>query len=155
MDTGTLLVMGKGRRERQMPIGDVARRALREHLQVREPVAPNTSALWVSGRGRAVRPSWLYLMVKRLGSRAGIVGLHTHRFRHSYSINALRNGMPERVLQIVGGWRKIPETYFRTLGAEDAQQFHRRVSPGDRLGQTSAARKSVRTRSQGKPRGKL
>ena len=32
----------------------------------------------------------------------------------------LRGGMPEPVLKIIGGWKKIPETYFRALGAEDA-----------------------------------
>ena len=113
------------------------------------------SALWVSEHGEAMEPGWLYLMLKRLGKRAGISGLHTHRFRHSYAMNALRNGMPERVLEMIGGWRKIPDTYFRTLGAEDARQFHKQVSPGDRLGRASAARKSSRQRSQGKPRGRL
>ena len=61
--------------------------------------------------------------------------------RHSYAINALRAGMPEQVLKIIGGWRKIPETYFRTLGEEDAIGFHRQISPGDRLGKAVSSRK--------------
>ncbi len=69
--------------------------------------------------------------MKRLANRANIEGMHPLRFHHSYAINALRAGMPE---QVVGGWRKIPETYFRTLGAEDAMEFHRQASPGHRLG---------------------
>ncbi len=43
-------------------------------------------------------------------------------------------GMSERVLQIVGGWKKIPDTYMRTLGYEDAEKFHRQISPADKLG---------------------
>ena len=32
-----------------------------------------------------------------------------------------------------GGWKRIPDTYMRTLGLEDAVRFHRQVSPGDHL----------------------
>ena len=42
--------------------------------------------------------------------------------------------MSERVLQIVGGWKKITDTYMRTLGYEDAEKFHRQISPADKLG---------------------
>ena len=45
------------------------------------------------------------------------------------------------MLQIVCGWKKIPDTYFHTLGAEDAMQFHREVCPRDRLGKVPSARK--------------
>ena len=155
LEDGTVLVMGKGRRERWMPIGDVVRSVLWKYLQARAAIRPQAGALWVSEHGQVMQPGWLYLMLKRLGKRAGIPNLHTHRFRHSYAINALRNGMPERVLQLVGGWRKIPDTYFRTLGAEDARQFHRQASPGDRLGRAPRARKPGQQGGHGKPRGRL
>ena len=118
-----------------MPLGDAAKSVLMDYLQEREKLHPNTDALWVSGQGRAIKPNGIFQMLKRLGKRAGIPNLRTHRFRHSYAINALRAGMPERVLQIVGGWKKIPETYFRTLDAEDAMEFHRQVSPGTSWGE--------------------
>ena len=149
------MVMGKGGKERYMPIGDTARSVLWEYLQVRSALIPSTNALWVSEQGRSMTAGWLYLMLKRLGKRAGIPGLHTHRFRHSYAVNALRAGMPERILQIIGGCRKIPDTYFMTLDGEDAQQFHRAVSPGDRLSQGARTGLSKKRRSQTKPRGKL
>ena len=95
---------------------------------------PRSRALWVSEQGEALLPNGIWQLLKRLATRANIEGMHPHRFRHSYAINALRAGMPEQVLKIVGGWRKIPETYFKTLGEEDAIEFHRQVSPGDRLG---------------------
>ena len=155
LDAGTIMVMGKGSKERYMPLGDTARSVLWEYLQVRAAMNPSTDALWVSEQGRSMKPGWLYLMVKRLGKRAGTPDLHTHRFRHSYAVNALRSGMPERVLQIIGGWRKIPDTYFRTLDGEDAQQFHRAVSPGDRLAERARTGISKKRRSQTKPRGKL
>ena len=155
MEAGAVRVMGKGRRERWMPLGDAAKSVLMDYLQEREKLHPNTDALWVSGQGRAIKPNGIFQMLKRLGKRAGIPNLRTHRFRHSYAINALRAGMPERVLQIVGGWKKIPETYFRTLDAEDAMEFHRQVSPGDQLGRAPSARGIRRQLGRGQTRGRL
>ena len=153
MEAGAVRVMGKGRRERWMPLGDAAKSVLMDYIQEREKLHPNTDALWVSEHGIAILPNGIFQMLKRLGKRAGIPNLHTHRFRHSYAINALRAGMPERVLQIVGGWKKIPDTYFRTLDAEDAMEFHRQVSPGDRLGKAPSARRA--RQQHGRQRGRL
>ena len=152
LEAGAVLVMGKGRRERWMPLGGAARSALLDYLQEREKLSPTTNALWISEQKRALLPGGVFQILKRLGKRAGIPNLHTHRFRHSYAVNALRAGMPERVLQIVGGWKKISDTYFRTLGAEDAMEFHRQVSPGDRLERMPSARK---TRGQNRRPGSL
>ena len=155
LEAGAVLVMGKGRRERWMPIGDAAKSVLVDYLLERERLLPNTNALWVSEQGKEILPNGIFQTLKRLGNRAGIPNLHTHWFRHSYAVNALRAGMPERVLQIVGGWKKIPETYFRTLDAEDAMEFHRQVSPGDRLGRAPSTRKTRLQQGQSRLRGKL
>ena len=152
---GTLLVMGKGRKERKMPIGDTARSVIWDYLQEREALMPRTKALWVSEQGEALLPNGICQILKRLARRANIEDMHPHRFRHSYAINALRAGMPEQVLKIVGGWRKIPETYFRTLGEEDAIDFHRQVSPGHRLGKATSARRTGQRPGRGPSRGKL
>ena len=152
LTNGTLLVMGKGRKERKMPIGDTGRSVIWDYLQEREALMPRTEALWVSEQGEALQPNGICQLLRRLAWRANIDGMHPHRFRHSYAINALRAGMPEQVLKIVGGWRKIPETYFRTLGEEDAIEFHRQVSPGDRLGRTPLLRKAA---NRGRQRGRL
>ena len=150
---GTLLVMGKGRKERRMPIGDAARSVMWDYLQEREALMPRTKAVWVSEHGIALLPNGICQLLNRFAKRANIDGMHPHRFRHSYAIDALRAGMPEQVLKIVGGWRKKPEAYFRTLGEEDAIEFHRQVSPGDRLGKTSSVKMAHRSREP--KRGKL
>ena len=152
LTNGTLQVMGKGRRERKMPIGDTARSVIWDYLQERESLMPRTDALWVSEQGEALLSNGVRQLLMRLAKRANIEDMHPHRFRHSYAINALRAGMPEQVLKIVGGWRKIPETYFKTLGEEDAIEFHRQVSPGDRLGKSVLGRNG---RQQGRQRGRL
>ena len=152
LNNGTLLVMGKGRKERRMPIGDSARSVMWDYLQERESLTPRTRAFWVSEQGEALLPGGICQILRRLAKRANVEDMHPHRFRHSYAINALRAGMPEQVLKIVGGWRKIPETYFKTLGEEDAIEFHRQVSPGDRLGKAVSGRRMQR---QGRQRGRL
>lgn len=68
-------------------------------------------------------------------------------------MNALRSGMPERVLMLAKGWKRMPETNFRTLVAEDVARVHRDFSPGDRLGHDQTAQN--RQRKQGNARGKL
>ena len=78
---------------------------------------------------------WLYRMLKRLGKRAGVPNLHPHRFRHTFAIKWLEADQPERVLEIEGGWKRIPDTYFATLGEKHAAAAHQRMSPADRLGQ--------------------
>ena len=52
------------------------------------------------------------------------------------------------MLRLVGGWKKIPDTYLRTLAAEDAARIHREISPADRLGEALEGRR-------GKARGRL
>ena len=126
-----------------------------DYLQEREALMPSTEALWVSEQGEALLPNGISQILKRSARRADIEAMHPHRFRHSYAINALRAGMPEQVLKIVGGWRKIPETYFRTLGEGDAIEFHRQVNSGDRLGKTSSARKVRQQRDDSHPKGRL
>ena len=58
--------------------------------------------------------------------------------------------MPERILMLNGGWRKVPDTYFRTLGAEDVSRFHREMSPADTLGRGGDGK-----RGTAKARGRL
>ena len=153
LDAGHIRVMGKGRKERNMPFGEVVKEALWNYMQLRGDVVPyHEEAFWVSAEGLAVQPVWLYRMLKRLGERCGIPNLHTHRFRHSFAMNALRAKIPEQVIREMAGWVDIPPTYFKTLAAEDVAQFHREMSPADRLGRGGPEQ---RKRGPGKARGRL
>ena len=144
LEEGMLKVLGKGRKERWMPIGAMCREALWDYLRAREARRPRTDRLWVSTDGRPIEPNALYLMLKRLGLRSGVPGLHPHRFRHTFSVSWLRQQGGEQMLRIIGGWRRIPETYLRTLAAEDAARIHQQLSPGDRLGPARSSRSTRR-----------
>ena len=60
MDNGSVLVMGKGRRERWMPIGDTARFVLWDYLRERENALHDTSELWESEHGKAILSNGIY-----------------------------------------------------------------------------------------------
>ena len=137
-DASAVLVTGKGRKQRWMPLGNVAQSALWEYLQIRQSAS---DILWVDASGVGMWPDWIKSMLRRLGKRAGITNLHPHRFRHTYAVNALRSGMPERILQLAGGWKRIPDTYLRTLDAEDVARVHREISPADKLAQKKSPRR--------------
>ncbi|MCH7842988.1 MAG: tyrosine-type recombinase/integrase [Chloroflexi bacterium] len=155
LDVGAVLVLGKGRKQRWMPLDKVVIDHLADYLAARrDRAAGGETALWVSEQGKPMGPAWIYRMLRRLGERCGVPNLHTHRFRHSYAMNALRTEMPEQFLRVIGGWKKIPETYFRTQSAEDAVNMHRQRSPAGRLARKAS---TDRRRSPGgeKPRSKL
>ena len=146
LDQGMVKVMGKGSRGRRMPLGAVATEALWEYMKVRSQVTPlHVDALWVTQAGKKMQPNWLYLTVKRIGERVGIAGLHPHQFRHTYAVEAMMNQMPQRILEVIGGWRQIPATYLRTISEEQAAEIHRLVSPADQL-RNGRLRGSRRTR---------
>ena len=137
LGAGGVTVMGKGRRQRWMPIGARVVEALWEYLQARESRSPSTDRLWIQSEGKPMTDSnWVYLMLKRRCKEAGIPPLHIHQYRHAYIMAALRNKTPDQTIKAATGHRKyIPETYYRTLGEEDLAAAHREFSPADRLGQ--------------------
>jgi site-specific recombinase XerD len=128
-----LTLMEKGRKERFAWIGGTTAKALGRYMGEREMLQPVTDALWVDADGTEMKPVWIYNMLKRWGSRAGIPDLHPHRFRHTFAVTMLEEGTPDAILEIQGGWKKIPKTYKATIGDKQAQDWHRRVSPADRL----------------------
>ena len=108
--------------------------ALWDYMQARAVIRPATDLLWTDERGRGLKETWLYLMVRRLGERAGVPGLRPHRFRHTYATAALASEqMSERVLEVIGGWWRIPQTYRRHVELAHAIPLHRKISPADRL----------------------
>ncbi len=131
----TFKVRGKGNRERIMPLGKAAMKALWNYAAERQKVKPNTDDLWVGCRGEQLKSggNWLRLMITATGELAKVEGLHAHRFRHTFAINWLRAGEPERILKLLAGWKKIPETYYRTLGLDDVKRGHDNLGIGETI----------------------
>lgn len=108
---GWVRVLGKGSRERVVPIGRKAREALSRYLAIREKRAlPASDVLFVSVRGRPMTRGEFWRQLKTLSARAGIAGNFPHRIRHSVATHLLAGGADLRALQELLGHKKITTT---------------------------------------------
>ncbi len=133
---GRCRVMGKGSRERVVPLGGRARRAVRMSLVARGPLSAD-DPLFVGRRGARLTPRAVQLLVRRLGRASGFSGrCSPHVLRHSFARAFLTNGGDVFSLQRILGHSpaslQVTRRYVRLLD-DDLRAVHRRVSPVDRL----------------------
>jgi integrase/recombinase XerC len=111
-----LRVLGKGGKERVVPLGSKAETALREYLGRRGELAtPSASAdpaaLFLSRRGRRLGVRWIQKLVQRYGVLgAGRPDLHPHALRHSCATHMLEGGADLRAIQEMLGHSSLTTT---------------------------------------------
>jgi integrase/recombinase XerC len=131
---GTLHVMGKGAKERIVPIGATARRALVRYLATRRGVG-RADPLFGSKQHRGLSPRGIQLAIARLGARAGVgTRCSPHTFRHTFARGYLVNGGDVFSLQQILGHATLDMVRrYVTLSEADLVARHRAASPADRL----------------------
>ena len=94
MDEGFLKVMGKGKKERIVPIGSNAQRALQRYLfrYRSNPTLPRINNVFLSIHGDPLTENNIKLMFARLAQRSGVQRLHAHLCRHTFTTRFLING---------------------------------------------------------------
>ena len=101
-DQTTMRVMGKGSKERVVPLSEPATIALRRWAQVRHEVLGKTTevALLLTGRGHPVSRRDITRLLDEACQRAGIAGgTHPHALRHSFATHLMDNGADTRSIQ--------------------------------------------------------
>lgn len=135
LDEQMVLVTGKGDRSRWLPFGNKTSVALDRYLRKRRghPHAAR-DALWLGVKG-PLTDSGLDQLLDRLAARAGVEGMHAHRFRHTFSHRFLAAGGQEGDLQHLAGWRsaQMLARYGASAKAERARQSHKRLGLGDSI----------------------
>ncbi len=114
-------VRGKGKKERIVPVGSHAGRALRRYYRQRDALAVagtvDRRAVFVNRRGRRLTPRGVQLAIKRLfGSLGGGRGrdLHVHSLRHSFATHLLDAGADLRAVQELLGHASLGTTQVYT-----------------------------------------
>jgi site-specific recombinase XerD len=127
-------VIGKGNRERRVPMGEPARERLHRYLvgpRAAWTAAKPTPATFVSQRGVRLRRESVYRLVRRWTEAAGVVGHVTpHTFRHSFATHLLEGGADLRVVQTLLGHASISTTQLYThLTGERLREVYTRAHP--------------------------
>jgi integrase/recombinase XerD len=134
LEVGIVTALGKGRKERLVPLGREARRFVERYLaEVRPAVARLRSPdrLFLSVRGEALTRSGLWGIVRRHAVTVGVEGvLSPHVLRHSFATHLLERGADLRSLQAMLGHADISTTQIYThVTRERLRQIYERYHP--------------------------
>jgi len=122
---------GKGGKGRTLPFSPRTGQVIWRYLAGRKDTRPQ-DPLFVGRFQRPLTRTKLAEMVQNIGKRAGVAGVHPHRFRHTFAIQYLRNGGNAYTLQAMLGHSSLEtvKIYLR-LAEVDLDTAHRRASPVD------------------------
>jgi integrase/recombinase XerD len=114
LERGFLLVMGKGSKERAVPMGESAVAAIQVYLDGGRPAllkGKESNSLFISSRRRQITRQTFWGRIKFYARQAGIAqNISPHTLRHSFATHLLDNGADLRVVQAMLGHSDISTT---------------------------------------------
>jgi integrase/recombinase XerD len=131
---GYLVTMGKGSKERIVPIGKSAYAMLRRYVDEARPLLMRGRAmdiLFTNRSGKPLTRQGFWKIVKKYALRAGLhKRVHPHTFRHSFASHLLEGGADLRSVQVMLGHADISTTQMYThITRERLKEVHRRFHP--------------------------
>jgi site-specific recombinase XerD len=133
---GIVKVIGKGQRERIVPIGAVAQRSLNRYLfRFRpKPIHAATDNVFLTQVGHPLTENCIKLMFTRLAKHLGITRLHAHLCRHTFATKYLANGGDVFSLQQILGHSSLEMVRrYANLTSNQIVMRHQQFSPLDRV----------------------
>ncbi len=127
---GWLRVRGKGKKERQVPVGGRALAAIEHYFPERRP-APDETALFLNGRGTRLGDRQVRRLVKLYALLVtGDSTVHPHSFRHAYATHLLTDGADLRAIQELLGHARLSTTQKYThVSLKDLQAVYDKAHP--------------------------
>jgi integrase/recombinase XerD len=120
---GVVRVVGKGNKERLVPLGEEARDWIERYLREARPVllaGRSSDALFVTVRGAAMTRQMFWTLIKRHAFAADIhAPLSPHTLRHAFATHLLNHGADLRVVQMLLGHADITTTQIYTHVARE------------------------------------
>jgi integrase/recombinase XerC len=138
LDTDSVLLHGKGAKERRIRFGAKTSRVLCRYLRsrARRDGVASIPQLWIAESGiRPLRPAGIKIRLKRIGELAGVDHVHAHRWRHSFAHEWKLAGGNTGDLMLLLGWssEEMPRRYGASAAAERAQELQTRFGIGERV----------------------
>jgi len=135
LNSGRILVTGKGKKSRYVYLGKLSRRAIWKYLAERFPKEKpkQDEPLYVDQWGlRRLSGNSIRLLINRLGIKVGIENVHPHRFRHTFAIQFLRNSGDVFTLQQLLGHSSLDMVRkYLQIAQLDLENAQRKASPVD------------------------
>ncbi|MCS7080334.1 MAG: site-specific tyrosine recombinase XerD [Chloracidobacterium sp.] len=131
-DVGYLVCLGKGSKERQVPIGRSALAALNRYLQFRAARrdAQDHRYLFVTARGRPLTRQTCWKLVSEYGRQAGLGTVTPHMIRHTFATHLLEHGADLRSVQMLLGHADLATTQIYThVTSERLRETYRKFHP--------------------------
>ena len=133
-DMGVVRVMGKGSKERLVPLGEEALSWIRRYLRGARPAllgGRTSDDLFVTTRGAAMTRQAFWYLLKRYAAQAGLgKPISPHTLRHAFATHLLNHGADLRVVQLLLGHSDISTTQIYThVARERMKQLHAKHHP--------------------------
>ena len=134
MDMGVVRVMGKGSKERLVPLGEEALDWLRRYMSEDRTAllaGKVSDALFVTARATAMTRQMFWYLIKRHAKHGGLnKSLSPHTLRHAFATHLLNHGADLRVVQLLLGHADISTTQIYThVARERLKQLHAKHHP--------------------------
>jgi len=134
LERGYLIVMGKGSKERAVPLGEIAMGAISRYLQAGRSALLGKNGsdyLFISMKRRGITRQMFWERIKHYALKAGIHrNISPHTLRHSFATHLLDNGADLRAVQAMLGHSDISTTQIYThVSRERLKKIHEQYHP--------------------------